>query len=155
MKNLSLTKPLVFIDIESTGLNPYSDKIVEISLLKLHPDGNEESFLKQNKGDKSSIDIKSQTPSILTAKQIEDSQDSILTHDEIEEVEKKSEIELIDFETEIKSTQGIIDYSSLETSSSMPMDTVGQGIFTKLENAIKEKEARMKKDKEKITTEDT
>ena len=42
MRNLSLTKPLVFIDIESTGLNPYADRIVEISLLKVLPDGSEE-----------------------------------------------------------------------------------------------------------------
>ena len=104
---------------------------------------------------KSQIDRKSRTPSILTAKQIQDSQDHILTHDEYEKAEKKPEIHLSDFEDEEKSTQGIIDYSSLETSSSMPMDSVGQGIFAKLENAIKEQEVRMTKDKEKITTEDT
>jgi DNA polymerase-3 subunit epsilon len=42
MRSLLLTKPLVFIDIESTGLNPYADRIVEISLLKVSPDGSEE-----------------------------------------------------------------------------------------------------------------
>lgn len=40
---LNLTKPLVFFDIETTGLNIGKDKIVEISLLKIMPDGSEES----------------------------------------------------------------------------------------------------------------
>ena len=35
---LKLTKPVVFFDIESTGLNIGSDKIVEICLLKVMPD---------------------------------------------------------------------------------------------------------------------
>jgi hypothetical protein len=119
------------------------------------PEENEDLNLQQNKEIKSKIDRESKTLSILTAKQIEDSQDSILTHDEIEKDEKKSEIELIDFEEEKKSTQGIIDYSSLDNSSSMPMDTVGQGIFDKIDNAIKEQEARLSKIKEKIPTKDS
>ncbi len=36
---LKLTKPLIFLDIEATGLNVGSDKIVEISLLKLNTNG--------------------------------------------------------------------------------------------------------------------
>ena len=36
--NIKLTKPIVFFDIESTGLNIGSDKIVEICLLKVMPD---------------------------------------------------------------------------------------------------------------------
>lgn len=35
---LKLTKPLVFFDIESTGLNVAVDRIVEIALMKIHPD---------------------------------------------------------------------------------------------------------------------
>ncbi len=42
MKYLKLDKPLAFIDVETTGLNPYSDRIVELSILKVHPDGMEE-----------------------------------------------------------------------------------------------------------------
>ncbi len=41
--NLSLTRPIIFFDIESTGLSPVKDRIVEISLLKVFPDGKEES----------------------------------------------------------------------------------------------------------------
>jgi len=40
--DLNLTKPIVFFDIESTGLNPVTDRIIEISMLKIHPDGREE-----------------------------------------------------------------------------------------------------------------
>ena len=36
---LQLTKPLAFIDLESTGINPFSDRIVEICVLLMHPDG--------------------------------------------------------------------------------------------------------------------
>lgn len=42
MKNLSLTEPLVFIDLETTGLGISTDRIVEISLLKVNPDSKEE-----------------------------------------------------------------------------------------------------------------
>jgi DNA polymerase-3 subunit epsilon len=40
---LNLTKPLVFFDLETTGTNITSDRIVEICYLKVHPNGNEES----------------------------------------------------------------------------------------------------------------
>jgi DNA polymerase-3 subunit epsilon len=40
--NLNLKNPLVFIDIETTGLNIATDRIVEITLLKVHPNGKEE-----------------------------------------------------------------------------------------------------------------
>jgi DNA polymerase-3 subunit epsilon len=39
--NLSLTKPIVFFDLETTGINVSKDRIVELSLLKIMPDGNE------------------------------------------------------------------------------------------------------------------
>jgi DNA polymerase-3 subunit epsilon len=40
---LNLKKPLVFFDLETTGTNITSDRIVEICYLKVHPNGNEES----------------------------------------------------------------------------------------------------------------
>ena len=43
MKNLKLDRPLVFLDLETTGLNTSRDRIVDITLLKIHPDGREES----------------------------------------------------------------------------------------------------------------
>ena len=40
--NLSLNRPIAFIDLETTGTSIGSDRIVEISILKLLPDGSEE-----------------------------------------------------------------------------------------------------------------
>lgn len=37
--NLSLTRPLAFIDLETTGINMSSDRIVEIAIVKILPDG--------------------------------------------------------------------------------------------------------------------
>lgn len=39
---LNLKRPLAFFDIEATGINVGIDRIVEISIIKLHPDGSEE-----------------------------------------------------------------------------------------------------------------
>lgn len=39
---LNLKNPIVFFDIESTGLNVATDRIVEISIIKINPDGSEE-----------------------------------------------------------------------------------------------------------------
>lgn len=41
--NLTLHKPLIFFDLETTGINITSDRIVEISLLKVFPNGNTET----------------------------------------------------------------------------------------------------------------
>ena len=40
---LNLTKPLCFFDLETTGINITNDRIVEISILKVYPNGNKES----------------------------------------------------------------------------------------------------------------
>ncbi len=40
---LNLKRPIVFFDLETTGTDVVKDRIVEISLLKIHPNGNEES----------------------------------------------------------------------------------------------------------------
>ena len=40
---LNLKRPLVFFDLETTGVNTEKDRIVEISCLKIMPDGKEES----------------------------------------------------------------------------------------------------------------
>jgi DNA polymerase-3 subunit epsilon len=45
--NLTLSRPLVFFDLETTGLNVGSDRIVEIGLLKLHPDGTSKTKTKR------------------------------------------------------------------------------------------------------------
>ncbi len=40
---LNLTKPICFFDLETTGTNVANDRIVEISVLKIFPNGNKES----------------------------------------------------------------------------------------------------------------
>ncbi len=40
---LKLTKPICFFDLETTGTNVAKDRIVEISILKIFPNGNKES----------------------------------------------------------------------------------------------------------------
>jgi len=40
--NLNLKNPIVFLDLETTGMNIVTDRIVEIALIKVHPDGREE-----------------------------------------------------------------------------------------------------------------
>jgi len=39
MTLLNLERPLAFFDLETTGVNVASDRIVEIAILKIHPDG--------------------------------------------------------------------------------------------------------------------
>lgn len=41
---LNLSKPLCFFDLETTGVKVASDRIVEISILKVFPNGNKESL---------------------------------------------------------------------------------------------------------------
>ncbi len=40
---LKLTRPICFFDLETTGINVAKDRIVEISILKIFPNGNKES----------------------------------------------------------------------------------------------------------------
>ncbi len=42
---LNLKRPLAFIDLETTGINIASDRIVELSVLKIAPDGKKEWFV--------------------------------------------------------------------------------------------------------------
>ena len=41
--NLKISKPICFFDLETTGINVSRDRIVEISILKVFPNGNKES----------------------------------------------------------------------------------------------------------------
>jgi len=44
---LNLTKPLAFFDLETTGTNIVNDRIVEISILRVMPDGSMENFTRR------------------------------------------------------------------------------------------------------------
>lgn len=45
--NLKLDKALAFFDLETTGINVSSDRIVEISILKINPDRSKQSYTKR------------------------------------------------------------------------------------------------------------
>jgi DNA polymerase-3 subunit epsilon len=40
--NLNLKRPIAFLDLETTGINVSNDRIIEFSILKIHPNGMEE-----------------------------------------------------------------------------------------------------------------
>jgi len=42
LKNLKLERPIAFIDVETTGTHPHSDRIVELSIFRIQPDGSED-----------------------------------------------------------------------------------------------------------------
>ena len=42
MQNLEIDRPVVFLDVETTGLSVSADRIVEMSILKIEPDGSQE-----------------------------------------------------------------------------------------------------------------
>ena len=44
---LKLKRPLVFFDLETTGTNVYQDRIVEISVLKVMPDGTKSNYTRR------------------------------------------------------------------------------------------------------------
>jgi DNA polymerase-3 subunit epsilon len=44
---INLTRPLAVFDLETTGTNITSDRIVEIAIIKIHPDGKEENYCKR------------------------------------------------------------------------------------------------------------
>lgn len=45
--NLELEKPIVFFDLEATGLNISKDRIVEIGMIKLFPTGERQTYVKK------------------------------------------------------------------------------------------------------------
>ena len=43
-ETFNLTRPIVFFDVETTGVNPSSDRIIELSVIKIKPDGGQEEI---------------------------------------------------------------------------------------------------------------
>jgi DNA polymerase-3 subunit epsilon len=51
LRHLTLRRPLVFFDLETTGPNPEVDRIIEIALVKVHPGGGRQTLtLRVNPG---------------------------------------------------------------------------------------------------------
>jgi DNA polymerase-3 subunit epsilon len=47
MAQLSLKRPIVFFDLETTGVQHAKDRIVEMAFVKLHPNGERDSYIKR------------------------------------------------------------------------------------------------------------
>jgi DNA polymerase-3 subunit epsilon len=47
LQNITLDRPLAIIDLETTGLDPQKDRIVEICVLKVRPDGREVQYARR------------------------------------------------------------------------------------------------------------
>lgn len=47
MAKLSLKRPIIFFDLESTGTDAAKDRIVEMALVKLYPDGKKDTYIKR------------------------------------------------------------------------------------------------------------
>ena len=44
---LKLSRPIIFFDLETTGVNVYTDRIVEISCVKVKPDGTHTEYVQR------------------------------------------------------------------------------------------------------------
>lgn len=41
---IPLSRPVTFFDLETTGVDPFNDRIVQVGAIKIHPDGNREEW---------------------------------------------------------------------------------------------------------------
>ena len=47
MASLQLKRPIIFFDLETTGVDAAKDRIVELAFIKLHPNGDRENFIRR------------------------------------------------------------------------------------------------------------
>ncbi len=47
MAQLTLKRPIIFFDLEATGVDHAQDRIVELAMIKIHPDGKREQYVKR------------------------------------------------------------------------------------------------------------
>ena len=41
---IKINRPIVFFDLETTGVDPFTDRIVQVGAIKIHPDGEKEEW---------------------------------------------------------------------------------------------------------------
>ncbi len=47
MAQLQLKRPIAFFDLETTGVDPVNDRIVEIAIVRINPDGTKDKYLRR------------------------------------------------------------------------------------------------------------
>lgn len=47
MAQLALKKPIIFFDLETTGIDPAKDRIVEIAMIKINPEATRDQYIKK------------------------------------------------------------------------------------------------------------
>ena len=94
---------------------------------------------------------KSKNVSFLTAKEIEENQNHILTKETTVRTQVGPNESFKEFEKE--SPQSIFDYSSVNKSSSMPLDEEGKGIFNKINEEVIQIQEQQSKNPVKVPTE--
>src|SRR5690606_8018567 len=47
MAELNLSRPIIFFDLEATGVDPVKDRIVELAFIRIHPDGTRDQYIKR------------------------------------------------------------------------------------------------------------
>ncbi|MDR7495532.1 MAG: 3'-5' exonuclease, partial [Armatimonadota bacterium] len=47
MRHLILARPIVFLDLETTGPNPATDRIVELSMVRVRPGGDRDALTRR------------------------------------------------------------------------------------------------------------
>ena len=67
---LKLDRPLVVFDIESTGVNPRQDRIIELAAVKINPDGTEETQFTEYRMTSSRTVLRSRNPPLTSLRSL-------------------------------------------------------------------------------------
>jgi len=120
---------------------------------ELPPIGTEDRVNRKKAGNTSENTSKLKKVSFLTAKEIEENQNHILTKETTVTTQAGPDESFKEFEKEKESQQSILDYSSVSKSSSMPLDEEGEGIFNKINEEVIKIQKQQSKNPEKVPTE--
>ena len=93
--------------------------------------------------------------SFLTAKQIEERQNQVLTKEEPRKWKSEPVILSKEIEENDESHESIFDYTSVRKTSSMPMDEEGIGIYDTINRALEKLKHSQSEETEKISAKDS